>query len=440
MSLGFSAIALGQLRLNVNEASWFASVTAMSYPLGSILIGPVMDKLGRRPALLSIDVLSFFGWLMLSVHTTSPSIAKLIIGRVLTGIAGGLASVPASVYSAECLSPGSLSIRSSLVTWSTVALSAGIFLVYGLGSLMPYYAVGSIATLFSITSLILVAIFIPESPAWLTSKGRLGDAEWSQKELNLVTTPSTSERTEAEDSEDGSPLPHEPPLPPPRTLQEMLRPEAYKPLLIMIFFFFFQQFSGVYVLLAYTVDVVRSADVVTVNPYLVTALGGTIILVVSLLASLIYPKTGVRAIATVSGAGMAATMLFLGLFHAFRDDWSRVPTLYFLNWIPFFVILGNIALSTLGFLILPWSMLGEVFPLNVKGLAAGIATCFGFLFSFAAVKLYPYLRLGLGVSGMFFFFGTMAVFGTIFVVFFLPETKGKTLEEIVEGFSKPRRR
>lgn len=186
------------------------------------------------------------------------------------------------------------------------------------------------------------------------------------------------------------------------------------------------------------VDIIRAAGVITVNPYFVTILAGSLVLVVSLIASLVYPKTGVRLIAIFSGLGTTATMLFIGIFLSLRTYWINRTQLYFLNWIPVFSILSGIGVSAVGFLILPWSMLGEVFPNNVKGLAAGIATCLGFTFSFIAAKIYPSIQLSLGVEGVFFFFGIMALLGTVFVIMFLPETRGKTFEEILHEFSGPK--
>lgn len=439
MSLGFSAVTFEQLSLDVGEASWFASMTIMGFPLGSLIVGPLMDRYGRRPALISINIVSLIGWLMLAVPAEKPTIFKLLTGRVLTGIAGGLASVPASVYAAECLCSNNLAVRSALVSWSTVALSGGICLVYTTGAVLDYYAVASIATLISIMSLIMVALFIPESPIWLNMKGRYGDAEWSQREINISPPPHPIEQpSEAEDM--SQPPPPTPPPSQPETLKELLKPEAYKPLLILIGFFFFQQFSGVFVVIAYMVDISIASGVIIFNPYTITVVAGCIILLVSIIASLVYPSTGVRAVAAISGAGTTATMLFIGTYLSLRHYWILNPEWYFMNWAPVIAILANIAVSTVGFLILPWSMLGEVFPLNVKGIAAGIATCIGFIFSFIAIKIYPYILLDLGASGIFFFFGGMALFGTIFVILFLPETKGKTLQEIVDGFAKQRTR
>lgn len=195
--------------------------------------------------------------------------------------------------------------------------------------------------------------------------GRHGDAEWSEREINIAPPPTPIDEPSASEWEDATSSPAPPPPPPePATLKELTKPEVYKPLLIMIGFLFFQQFSGVYVVIAYMVDIIRAAGVVTVSPYWLTVVGGAVILAVSILASVVYPKTGVRAIATLSGLGTAITMFWIGIYLSIRPLWINSDSWYFLHWVPVFIILSNIALSTAGFLILPWSMLGEVICTN----------------------------------------------------------------------------
>lgn len=443
--LGFSAVTLPQLNFNINESTWFASIIALAIPIGAILANYIMNQFGRRPALMTINLVGLAGWLMLSFEPTYPTLAKLYTGRFLTGLSVGLASTPATVYTSECLTNGNLELKQVIPTWSTVGLSLGILIAYISGSLIPYYQVAGFAGFISILAFVAVAIFIPESPAWLSTKGRQGDADWITKESGIgkgqkatesETEPASSQSTAEETSpttKTESDKTFVENLK--ETLNELEKPEAYKPLLIIIAFFFFQQFSGVHVTIMYMVDLVRSAGVVSINPYFVAVISGTIILFVSVSASFIYPKTGVRAIATISGLGMAASMLFIAVYLTLRPYFLTRLEYYYLRWIPLLALLINVTSSTVGFLILPWSMLGEIFPINIKGFAAGIAVTVGYIFCFVAVKSFPYLWLGLGNGGVFYFYGIIALAGTIFVYRFLPETNGRTLEEILQSFS-----
>jgi sugar phosphate permease len=85
-------------------------------------------------------------------------------------------------------------------------------------------------------------------------------------------------------------------------------------------------------------------------------------------------------------------------------------------------------------------MIGELFPTRVRGLAGGITTCCAYLFSFAVLKTYPEMKDTLGRQGVFLFYGAAALLGTVFLWLCLPETQGKTLEEVERMFSRKRQR
>lgn len=402
--------------------------------VGCTLVNPLMEKFGRKPSLIVSSIIGLIGWLFLSIRAGPPSLTTLCVGRFITGISAGMTSAPAAAYATECLSVENTKLRTVLITWSTVALSVGILFSYVMGSMLAYYKVASLAVLISIFAFIMVAIFIPESPAWLMAKGRTGDAEWAQKQLNVRVPARPTQDSEPSTSTNKSASSDT--LSFIDSIKEFKKPEAYKPLLIMIFFFFFQQFSGVYILIAYMVDVTRIAGIVILNPYFITVVGGTLILLMSVGASFVYPKTSVRALACISGFGMACSMFFIALYLSLRRSWLIGPQYSIMNFFPLVALLVNIVSSTIGFLILPWSMMNEVFPLQVKGLASGVTTSLGYIFSFIAIKMFPTVNMALGSAGTFYFFGTMSLLATIFVYAFLPETRGKSLEEVLESWSK----
>ncbi|XP_046672480.1 facilitated trehalose transporter Tret1-like isoform X2 [Homalodisca vitripennis] len=434
VTIGYNATALEQLNYDMEDTSWLASTVFLGIAVGCSMIYPVMEKYGRKPSLISSCIIAIVGWLYLSIRAGPPSLGKLLIGRFITGVSAGMTSAPAAAYATECLSVENAELRAVLITWSTVAMSIGILFSYVMGAMLAYYKVASLAVLISVFAFIMVAIFIPESPSWLQSKGRTGDAEWAQKQLKIKAPakPTEGSTTQTSSTDTGS----QPQLSFLDSLKEFEKPEAYKPLLIMIFFFFFQQFSGVYIVITYMVDITRIAGIVLFNPYFITVVGGTLILIVSVGASFVYPKTSVRAIACISGFGMACSMLFIAIYITVRRSWLIGPTYSIVNFLPLLALLCNIVCSTIGFLILPWSMIGDVFPLQVKGLASGVTTSLGYIFSFIAIKMFPSVSMGLGSAGTFYFFGIMSVFGTLFVYYYLPETRGKTLEQVLDGWSK----
>lgn len=106
-----------------------------------------------------------------------------------------------------------------------------------------------------------------------------------------------------------------------------------------------------------------------------------------------------------------------------------------LSWLPTVCILGYIVVSTIGFLTLPWAMLGELFPADLRGLGGGLTTCCAYLIGFAVLKAYPGMQETLHSHGTFFVYGVMSLLGTIFVGLWLPETAGRTLAEVEASFT-----
>lgn len=108
----------------------------------------------------------------------------------------------------------------------------------------------------------------------------------------------------------------------------------------------------------------------------------------------------------------------------------------FSSWITTGFLLVFIITSTFGFLTIPFTMLPEMFPQRVRGLTAGITVSIAYFMSFLVTKLYPTMLSWMGNGGVFLFYGVISMLGTVFVHFILPETKGKTLQEIENLFKK----
>ncbi|XP_076229715.1 uncharacterized protein LOC116433773 isoform X5 [Nomia melanderi] len=131
MAFGYSAVALGPLmaptsdvKVNSVQANWIATATALGIPLGCMLSSYTMRR-GRKLSLLITSVLSILGWLIIYFSRTYE---QILVGRIISGIATGSASVPATVYSAEVASPA---WRSTMVTWTSVAIAIGQLAIGG---------------------------------------------------------------------------------------------------------------------------------------------------------------------------------------------------------------------------------------------------------------------------------------------------------------------
>ncbi|XP_039278504.1 facilitated trehalose transporter Tret1-2 homolog isoform X2 [Nilaparvata lugens] len=485
LSMGFSAVALpymsqegGEINVSKEEASWIASLAAITVPIGCLVSGPILDRWGRKMGILLVNLPFFVGWLLVAVQ---PNIYRIYLGRALTGFGTGLASTPATIYFAEVATS---SLRGFLISGTSIAISTGVLAVYILGYILQenWKGIAFFCALFPVVAALLVAVMVPESPTWLLSKGRQDEACLSlkllrgassanqiQDELDSMTDKQKSNRRNASTFLE--------------TLANFKYPQVYKPFIIMNMFFFFQQFSGIFVVIFYAVEVVRNSGI-DVDPFLVSIMIGLIRLFFTIIAAWSSKHYGRRPTAIVSGAGMTVSLFFL-IFHLYNSSAPPLPahkphfasthnstdgfnatvaTMLGLNstdgfnasdvgtanstmltapsaevviaWSPLVALLVYVLASTIGFLTLPWAMIGEVYPAEVRGVASGFTTCVAYIASFITVKAYPIVLDVLHQSGVFFVFGITALAGTIFVYMFLPETQGKSLREVEAYFTK----
>lgn len=411
-----------------------ASLATISTPVGCLIAGPLLERVGRRASLVLTSLPCLVGWVLVAAAPSDDAfLPHMYAGRVLAGLALGLVSAPSTVYLAE-ISQNSL--RGMLTTWTSVSIALGVFLVYVLG-----YAFQEnwrlVATLSAIPAVLSGAscLFLTESPAWLFGKGRFEAGERSLRRLRGLKTGyplpdavlgekdaliSASARQESRRRRSNWFR---------NTVDAFRKPEALKPLIIMNVFFFFQQFSGIFVIIFYAVDVVKESGA-AVDDYLAAVLIGATRLLVTLAVSYVSSRFGRRLPSLVSGAGMTLCMVALGTHVALDGS---------LAWLPVTAILLYIVASTLGFHTMPWAMMGEVFPAEVRGVASGVTSAVAYIFCFISLKIYPDLIDALGKHGLFFFYGAVSLLGTVFVAAFVPETKNKSLEEIRQQFTKEKR-
>ncbi|PSN36623.1 hypothetical protein C0J52_10456 [Blattella germanica] len=225
------------------------------------------------------------------------------------------------------------------------------------------------------------------------------------------------------------------------TASTLKRPDVWKPLLILNTFFLFMQFSGVPVLIAYAVNIMMSEGV-SLDPYFATLLLGIVKLVFEIVAGFVQNRYGRRPLSMISGLGMALCMVGLGLAHHFRAGGA--------SWIPLLLIFAYVIAASVGFFLIPWAMLGEVYPTKVAGLACGITTCLGNLFGFASIKLFPTFVVAMGGTasgnsinapeGVYYLYGGLTCLSVLFIALYLPETFQRSLQEISDDFKGPKRR
>uniref|UniRef100_A0A1A9VPZ0 Major facilitator superfamily (MFS) profile domain-containing protein n=1 Tax=Glossina austeni TaxID=7395 RepID=A0A1A9VPZ0_GLOAU len=464
MAVALPSVTLDQLtdvnesfHLTVDEASWFcmseelfskkigdreikspyflspsASINTMACPLGGLLVGYLLDRVGRKNTILVTHITGVLGWALLASCTMysdrTTILIQMLLARFLSGVMIGLCLSPVGVYSAEIGLPR---IRGRLILGTSIGIAAGILFMYILGYFIRnnWQLIAIISTVFQIITTLCV-LPMPETPSWLMQKGQLEKARKSLKyfrglnmndiayceefenEFNQIKRNSEISRNTAQTES---------------LLQAICAPEVYKPLLIMIGFFGVQQCSGIVVVVVFAVQIATAAGVST-DPFLCAVMVGVARIITTLFMSSLFERWGRRPAGMFSASGMTVCMLLLALSGWYPKAFARVSVL------PAICIVMHIIFSTMGLLTLPFFMISEVFPQRFRGTASGLAVSLGLLASFAVVKLYPSMVIVMGTAYVFAFYGFISLVGVPYIYFLIPETRGRTLLEIEEYF------
>ncbi|KAJ8949171.1 hypothetical protein NQ318_021662 [Aromia moschata] len=444
ISLAFSAILMPHLDPNntnrtdgdditatKTECSWIASVIVIVVPIGALTGGFFMDSIGRLNTIKLAAIPSVLGWCLIASATNVPMI---IAGRFLTGFASAWGTSPAIVYITEI---GRADMRGSLIASAPTFASLGMVMCFLKGWFMHWRTVAWLCNIYAIVPCLLIYL-IPESPAWLVSKGRIEQAAHSLRWINKYQ-PQPENRNEslAELQLNLLQKEHQQKLEklslmgtgPGAKFREFFKPTGYKPILILFGLFFFQQFSGIYITLFYSVTFFQEVGS-TINPYLASVLIGTVRSIMSIINTYMLRTFHRRPLIMISGIGMAICMSFSGLF----TYWIKAGTSD-QNWVPVVLLLLYVITSMIGLLPIPWTMTAELFPIEIRGVAHSIAYSVANVLMFAAVQSYYTLDeiLG-GAAGMQWFFAVVSVMASLYVFVFLPETHGKKLSDITSYF------
>ncbi|XP_034242759.1 solute carrier family 2, facilitated glucose transporter member 8-like [Thrips palmi] len=484
INMAFAAIMIPQMerpdsaiRVDRDSASWIAAAVAVTTPVGSLLSGPLMDWLGRRSACMVTAVPLFLAWVVLPLAAGPwPVLGIVYLARVLAGVGAGL-STAAGVYVSEVAHP---SLRPALLCLNSVSVAAGILLTACLGTVMPW---GWMAVVFAATaaaSMLALLLLAPESPHWLLSMApgkqmeqRAALARRSLRRLykddemmeacwdRLVENAGTANKTRGHADEDGVDGEGQNLLGRRvfRSVSVFLQPATAKPMALLAIIFILQQLSGTYVIIFYAVPLfaqMGSRFGTVVDEFGVMVVMSVVRFVMSIVTALLSHRVGRRPMMMVSGLGMAACSVAAGftLRTALTPDLAPVAVnatantteagvssvlgaeVFEASWPPLVFVVLFVMFSSLGHLVIPWTLVSELLPLASRGMGSGLLVSLAYLFMFGVVKSFPYFMAAAGARNVFHVFGAMSCVGTVFVFFFLPETLGRSLAEIEKYFVK----
>lgn len=207
-------------------------------------------------------------------------------------------------------------------------------------------------------------------------------------------------------------------------------PCVYKPVFILVAIFLFQQLSCGYVIIFYAVDIFKKigGDLQnSMNAYVALVLLGTIRFFMSVLSALASKRVGRRPTMLFSTLGMCISVFAAGYFFNSESKTS--------NNIVTYLVLCYICCSSIGYFVIPWTLIGEILPVKIRGKIGGLMIAIAYLFMFAVVKAFPFLIETVSLKNIFYGLSIVNLCSLIFIAYMLPETLGKSFREIEEYFN-----
>ncbi len=167
------------------------------------------------------------------------------------------------------------------------------------------------------------------------------------------------------------------------------------------------------------------------NPHLAAVITGSVQLVASIFSGLFCDLIGRLPLLLLTSVLMSAALAGFGVYSFYRDAISAALGIGVIDWIPLACVLTFVAAFSLGPNPISWLLVGEVFPLEFRGIGSGLATAFSYVCAFVGVKTFVDLREAVGLHGAFWTYAIVAALGFVFSLIFVPETRGTTLDEMI---------
>ena len=401
-----------EFALTVFPQELVVSVVLVGAAIGALGGGRLSDKLGRRVTLIFTAIIFVIGSLLSAV---AGSIFVLVLARLVVGLGIGLSSTTVPVYISE-VSPANA--RGWQVSLFQLAITVGILAAY----LVDYAFAGAhgwrwMLGLGVVPGAILGIgmIYMPESPRWLAKNG------FTARSLEILRRTRES-GAEAELEEILSSMAHEHER---GTWRDLWSPAVRPALGIGIGLAIFQQITGINTVIYYAPTIILSAGISSAAGAILATVGiGLVNVTMTVVSMRLIDRAGRRPLLLYGIAGMAVCLGVLGL--AFRMS-HEGPAL---AWVAVITLMAYVASFAISLGPIFWLLIAEIYPLRIRGLAEGAAAATNWGANLLVSITFLSLVQALGPSRTFWLYGALTIAAWLFSFYLVPETKGKTLEEI----------
>jgi SP family sugar porter-like MFS transporter len=395
--------------------------------IGAVASGFMADKYGRKKLL----IISAIVFIISSYFTgASSGFVMFLIARFFGGIGIGVASNLSPMYIAE-IAPGN--IRGKLVSLNQLTIVIGILAAQITNWIIAEPVVNDTliasswngtwgwrwmfwATIVPSLAFLILTFFIPESPRWSALNGKKSDAmlvlekiggkEYASSELESIESAINNNST--------------------GRLSVMFS-KSFRPVLIIgLVLAVFQQWCGTNVIFNYAQEIFQAAGYNVSDVLFNIVITGLANLIFTYVAIYTVDKLGRKALMMIGAGGLCGIYLVLGTCYYFNVH----------GWFMVLLVVMAIACYAMSLGPVTWVILSEIFPNKVRGVAMAVSTFALWTACFILTYTFPLLNSSLGTSGTFWIYSFICAFGFFFIIKKLPETKGKSLEEIEKILTK----
>jgi sugar porter (SP) family MFS transporter len=417
------------LDLSTLESEIVTSWVTLGALFGALVAGGTADRIGRRYTAVVAGVLFAVGAL---IEAVAPGAGMLTLGRVVTGLGVGFASVVAPLYAAE-MAPKWL--RGRFVSTYQLAITVGILFAYladdALTGSDRWRLMFGLAVIPGV-ALVIGFLVMPESARWLLKMGRRDEARAS---LVKVDGPEIAdgelaqiEKDIAADAQEGE-----------ASWGEVMAPSLRRALGVGVGLAVLQQVTGINAIIYYANEIFAEAGFTTAAQQAKATLWavGVVNVLATLIAVAWVDRFGRRPLLLTGLVGMTVSLAAVGLSFAAMDNTAESATSTTVGGIvtvlALVVFIASFAFS-MGPIV--WTLISEIYPNRVRGRAISVATAANWLAAFIVAQFFLSLVDAIGESTTFFLFAALCIVSFVFVWHLVPETKGRSLEEIQERWVK----
>ncbi|MDR1091615.1 MAG: sugar porter family MFS transporter [Prevotella sp.] len=386
---------------------FIVSILTIGCLCGAIMGGRFGDRFGRKRVMFFSSILFIISSIGCSV---SSGIYGLMIFRLIGGLGVGMISAIVPVYISE-ISPAKL--RGTLVSYNQLAVVIGILIAYVLDYILlnhenNWRMMLGFPLVFSIVYILLLFI-LPESPRWLYMKGQTDKASQTIEKLGLSRQGFDNVIPTGKPEKDDT------------KLKSLFKGKLAKILVIGSLLAAFQQITGINVIINYAPAIFEMTGVAGDIALIQSIYVGIVNLLFTLVAVWLVDRLGRKVLLLCGCAGMILSLLYL-IYTFIVSSANGIGAL-----IAVLCYIGFFAASLAPVM---WVVTSEIYPSRIRGTAMSVSTGISWLCTFLTVQFFPWILNNLGGSVAFGIFAVFSIAAFIFIQVYIPETKGKSLEQI----------